>query len=231
MAEFTILQYQFGDSVAAASALADRVAADLRAGLAADGCAVLAVSGGRTPGVLFDALSTRSLDWNRVTVTLVDERCVPESSDRSNARLVRAHLLRGQAAMAHFMPLYSVEPDRAEREAQFEQLLRRGFDAVVLGLGLDGHTASFFPDAAEIVHALDLAAAPSILRIASASSQEPRVTFSASALVKTRGLYLQAEGADKAAVITRALADGPTVALPIRVFMRQHLRPFEIFAC
>jgi 6-phosphogluconolactonase len=53
--------------------------------IARKGQAVLAVSGGTTPALFLRPLSQAKIDWARVTVTLVDERQVPEESPRSNA--------------------------------------------------------------------------------------------------------------------------------------------------
>ena len=73
-----------------AEALADAVIDDLNAGLDARGVASLAVSGGSTPKRFFEVLAARDdLDWDNVVITLVDERWVPETSDRSNAALVK----------------------------------------------------------------------------------------------------------------------------------------------
>ena len=73
-----------------AQTLARDVADELLRAIEAKGKATLAVSGGSTPKLFFEKLSEAELPWQRVTVTLVDERQVPESNERSNARLVRA---------------------------------------------------------------------------------------------------------------------------------------------
>ncbi len=76
-----------------AAALASDVAASLSAAITDRGRAQLAVSGGTTPKLFFHELAHIKIDWSRVTITLVDERCVPITDDRSNARLVREQLL------------------------------------------------------------------------------------------------------------------------------------------
>ena len=78
---------------ALAESLAHDVAEELMRAIEAKGKATLAVSGGTTPKTFFAKLSQIDLPWHRVTVTLVDERQVPETSERSNARLVRETLL------------------------------------------------------------------------------------------------------------------------------------------
>ena len=97
----------FNNKQLLADALSEAIATDLRAALAARGVASIAVSGGSTPKLLFRTLSARGdVSWDKVTVTLVDERWVDETSERSNARLVRADLLQGRASAATFVPLY-----------------------------------------------------------------------------------------------------------------------------
>ncbi len=98
----------FGTKEDLALALAEAVAGHLNDGIEARGRAVLAVSGGSTPGRFFSVLGRRKdIDWDKVYVTLVDERWVPETSPRSNAALVNEKLLQGPAASAHFVPLYT----------------------------------------------------------------------------------------------------------------------------
>ena len=85
--------------------LANVIAGQLADFLRRDGKATLSVPGGTTPGPIFDTLSGVDMDWANVAVVLNDERWVPESSDRSNTRLLRDRLLRGRAAQARLNPL------------------------------------------------------------------------------------------------------------------------------
>ncbi len=216
---------EFATGGALAAALAEDVAAALRHRLAAQPKAVLAVSGGTTPGRFFEALRGRELDWARVIVTLVDDRCVAASSPRSNARLVRETLLRDRAAAAAFLPL--LDADQAVDEAGIGAL-PRPFAAVVLGMGLDGHTASFFPGGDRLSSAL---AGPHMLeRITAPDAGEPRVTLTWPVLRDADFLAVHFEGAAKRAVLEKAGAPGPVEAMPIRIALAR-MPPPEIFWC
>lgn len=213
----------FADSVLLADALAKQVAMDLRSALTVRGGALLAVSGGTTPRRFLEHLAAQLLDWQRVVVTLCDERWVDEGDPRSNARLVRETLLRGPAAAATFVPLYT---DAPSPEAAMQEIERRiaglplPFDAVVLGMGSDGHTASLFPDAANLAQALDPANPCHVLPIRAASAGEPRMTLTLSVLAGSRRIYLHIEGVQKKAVLDRMLqSDDPSAYAPVRAVL------------
>lgn len=201
-----------------AESQADAIADALRAAIRERGGATLAISGGTTPVRFFQALSTRDLDWSKVSVTLVDERYVPPTSDRSNERLAREHLLRGEAEAAHLIPLYS-EADSVEVAAQRADLrmleILFPIDVVVLGMGLDGHTASFFPDAENLEELLDPSTRQAVFAVHAASAGEPRLTLALARIASARMLVLHIEGAEKRDVLEAALA-APQPRLPIR---------------
>lgn len=223
----------FGNKDELALALADAVADTLRAGIEARGTAALAVSGGSTPAKFFHALSQRAdVDWPNVIVTLVDERWVDETSDRSNARLVKANLLQGPAAAASFVPLYQggEAPDAAgiaRANAAFAPIAV--LDAAILGMGNDGHTASFFPGGDTLAEALT--SEGPVVSIRAPGAGEPRVTLTLSRLVAAESLYLHIEGEEKAAVLDRALAEGTIEEMPVRAVLRQTAKPVTVFWC
>ena len=136
--------------------------------------ATLAVPGGTSPGPIFDVLSAARVDWDRVDVTLTDERWVDESSDRSNGALLRRHLLVDRAAAATFKPLYrdgmDVDAGAADVSAALADHLP--ISVLLLGMGTDMHTASLFPGAEGLDAAL-AADAPVALAIHALRGQPP----------------------------------------------------------
>lgn len=216
-----------------AFALADAVATDLKAAIAARGAGTVAVSGGSTPARFFAELGRRiDVEWSRVTITLVDERWVDESSDRSNARLVREKLLSGVAAAARFIPLYQggevpTETSVAQAAAAIEGL--GPLDALVLGMGNDGHTASFFPGGDTLERALTNAEA--VIDIRAPGAGEPRVTLTLARILAAQSVYLHIEGDEKLRVLDQALAPGETSDMPVRAVLHQDHKPVTIFWC
>ncbi|MGF7007238.1 6-phosphogluconolactonase [Aminobacter sp. BE322] len=208
---------EFGTRDELAAALAARVADTLKAAIARRGTAFLAVSGGTTPGRFFAALSKEKLDWNKVTVTLVDERFVPESSPRSNAALAKSSLLQNEATAARFAPLFH-EASSVEQGADLADADLRSLpwplDAAILGMGGDGHTASFFPDAQGLDTLLDPASSRLVMPVHSESAGEARLTLTLPALVNAGLVVVHIEGAEKRSVIDAALA--AEKPLPIR---------------
>jgi 6-phosphogluconolactonase len=221
----------FETSEALAAALARRVAATLAERLQATPRAVLAVSGGATPVWFFEALSEQKIDWSAVDVTLVDERWVGELSERSNARLVRNRFLRGGAAAARFLPLTSASPTP---EGGYEEVAAR-IDAlslplavVVLGMGEDGHTASFFPKGDGLSEALSPSTERKVAIIRAPGAVEPRVTLTCPVLRSAGLILLHIEGEAKLRALRAAEEPGPVEEMPIRAFLRGD-QPLETF--
>lgn len=203
-----------------ADALAARVAHELAQLIAEKDMAVLAVSGGTTPALFLAALSTQPIDWGKVVVTLVDERQVPESNARSNAALVRRLLLAEKAARARFVPLF-------QNEAEAQEL---PLDVVVLGMGADGHTASFFPGGDTLAEAINPHTEKKLVAISAPGSGEPRLTFTLSALLAASTLCLHIEGEEKMAVLRQAIAGSDALQMPIRAVLASP-RPLDLYWC
>ncbi len=233
--QLNVTTHSFTDCHAQATALAERIAARLRSALDERGTATLAVSGGSTPKEFFARLSRETLDWARVQVTLVDERWVPDSDERSNARLVKTTLLQHAASAAGFIPLYTgdatPEDGLATAEARIGTL-PLPFDAVVLGMGDDGHTASFFPGGDHLAEALDPDGQARVLSMRAPDAGEPRITLGLSTLLDTRSLYLLVIGAKKRDLLADArLGLGAARDYPVRAVLTQQRVPVAVYWC
>ena len=195
----------------------------MREAIAARGVALLIVSGGKSPARFFDRLSNMDLDWTRVAITLADERRVADDSSRSNARLVRERLLRNRAEAASFTPLADVRlPEDQELAAASARIanLPMPADVVVLGMGDDGHTASWFPGAEGLAEAMDPAARQLVAPIVAPNAAEPRLTLTGRVILRARAIALEIQGEAKLATFAAALAPGPEEAMPIRAVLR-----------
>ncbi len=210
----------------AAHALAEALAQSLREGIEARGQALLAVSGGRTPKRVFEPLRQMALEWHRVTVTLTDERWVPPEHSDSNEGMVRRHLLKGLAADARFVPLYTGEPTPQagwlDCEARL-QSLPLPFDAVYLGMGPDGHVASLFPGE-PTVEVTD----QRCVAVPATDGRQARMSLTAPTLLQARRLYLLFSGADKYAMYRKALEPGSPREIPLRLILHQNTTPVHV---
>jgi 6-phosphogluconolactonase len=224
--------HEFKDGAALAEGLADRVSAALADAVAARGKATIAVSGGSTPKAFFKSLSTRDIDWAKVTITLVDERFVPADNPRSNHLLVAENLLQGKAQAANFLPLYRAA-DSADEAARIvsrdAEALGAPFDVVILGMGTDGHTASFFPGGNNLATAISAETPRGVITMEAEGAGETRLTFTFASLQDARLLVLHIEGQGKKDVLAAAEGDGPETDMPIRAVLRRAATPVDIY--
>ncbi|MFC7705086.1 6-phosphogluconolactonase [Plastorhodobacter daqingensis] len=185
--------------------LADRIAGELADFLRRQDRATLCVPGGSTPGPVFDTLSGTDIDWSRVSVLLNDERWVPESSPRSNTRLLRERLLRDRAAAAQLLPLHlnTATPEEALDDLAEEIRPHLPISVLLLGMGADMHTASLFPGADRLAEAL-APDAPPVMALRAEAAGEPRITLTAPVLKEAMRIHLLITGPEKRAALERA---------------------------
>ena len=222
---------KFADNEALSSALSAQLAASLKAAIAARGLASLVVSGGKSPTRLFERLRAENLDWSRVCVALADERWVEPSDAGSNEKLIRDVLLQGPGAAARFLGLKNAAPtpDLGAVSA-WETFARvpRPFDATVLGMGDDGHTASLFPGSPNLPRALNPAAVAGCVGMWSPVAPHPRLSLNLSALLDSRRIVLLITGAGKWRTYCTAGGSGAVEEMPVRAVLRQRRTPVEV---
>ena len=218
--------------MSATALAANRVAKLLQHGIATRGVAGLAVSGGRSPIAFFDQLSREKLPWEKVSITLVDERWVPTDSESSNEHLVRQHLLRNEAMASRFVPLKSGAPSPqlalADRETAIQKM-PWPLDVIVLGMGEDGHTASLFPGADNLVTALDVARTNLLAAIDPPHADHQRISLTLRALLQVQSLVLLIQNSRKRAVYEQARATTDVTKLPIASVLNQRSVKVEVF--
>jgi 6-phosphogluconolactonase len=210
--------------------LAHRITKDLLKAIDSKGFATLVLSGGSTPLKLLQQLSLSDIAWDKVRVTLVDERWVDTKSQLSNEKLVRDNLLKNNAKNARFIPLKN-DAIRAKDGAVSLEVMLKGLsvelDVVVLGMGLDAHTASFFPHATELQHALT----SNDLCCATTAALEPRerMTLTRSFLLGAKDLILHIEGKEKREVFNKAALSNDEDDMPIVAMMQQSEPILEVY--
>jgi 6-phosphogluconolactonase len=210
------------DAPALADAAAEAIVAAAADAVAARGRFTIVLSGGATPRETYARLAAPPfvdrVPWDRTWVFFGDERCVPPEHGESNYRMASEALLSKvgiPAERVYRMRGEAADPEEAAADyartlaAVFET--RRGglprFDVVLLGLGLDGHTASLFPGspaAREIFR--------TVVAVHAAAARIPqRLTLTIPTLSAAARVIFLVSGAEKAKVVKSAWSDGAIV--------------------
>jgi 6-phosphogluconolactonase len=190
----------------------------------ARGVARVALSGGTTPSEAYRRLAAMPLPFDRVEWFWVDERGVPPDSPRSNYGVASADLGLADGRHGRAFPMDGAR-ELGEAASAYEALLRRtfgvaraaSFDAITLGVGDDGHTASLFPGigAAAIEDRL-----VAHIRPPPEKKLEERVTLTAPVILEARLAVVLARGAAKRPMVEAARALGTEDAIPARILQR-----------
>ncbi|QPG06858.1 6-phosphogluconolactonase [Salinimonas marina] len=213
-----LTQQHFENAEALTAQFAQSLTDILAQGIEKRGRASLVVSGGRTPLALFKTLSKTDIDWSKVDVTLADERWVGEEHEASNTRLVKDNLLQNNASVANFVELKTDDADAADGIAQAESNLSsmsQPFDALILGMGEDGHTASLFPCSAQIEDGLNLSSGKICLAVQPTTAPHQRISLTLPAILNSRNIFIHLTGDKKKAVLEDALEHNTELEKPV----------------
>ncbi len=194
------------NAAAAASRAAELMVDYMEVAIVERGLAAIALSGGKTPADMLGELATAGIDWSRVHIFQVDERLVAEDDERRNIRSVRTAFARaGKLCQLHAMPVENASPEAAVETYAGELRAVTGeppvLDAVHLGLGEDGHTASLFPGDPAVDSRGDIA-------LSGVHGGLRRMTLSLEAINRARIRIWLVTGASKREIVARLLAPG-----------------------
>lgn len=210
-------------------AFAEEIAQKLQEGINQNGMASLLVSGGNTPKALFAALKYKDIEWHKVVIALVDDRWVSLGDPASNEAMVRSTLLQDNARNAKFIGMKTAQEDAFDAVAAVTTNLSAiptPFDVVILGMGEDGHTASIFPCCEQLEEGLTTD--KPILATQPTTAPHQRMTFSKTALLNSKQLYLHLVGESKEAVLNKLTKLNDERQAPILAFLNQDDVPMTV---
>jgi 6-phosphogluconolactonase len=182
----------------------------VRSAIAQRGQAAIALAGGSTPKVIYQALASANLPWEQLQIFWGDERYVPATDPQSNELMVRQswlNLVPIPAANIHPWPTTAGQPEQCALQYQAEILscfkISAGqvprFDLILLGMGEDGHTASLFP------HTPALAVIDRLTTVGSKDG-EPRLTMTTTLINQAHCVAFIVTGANKQAALQQVFS-------------------------
>lgn len=201
---------------AMADAVAEAIAVCIKDGNAQYMHATLVATGGRMPGPVYDRLAKMDLEWGRVVVTLSDDRLVPDTDPESNVKLLKDRLLIDEAAVCRFLPL--------TEDAEDALWAQSPFDAVMLGMGEDGHIAALIPGSPLVPDAMDPDDERWVVSMPAGHGSPPlaRISMTFAALLQSRAIFLLIAGEKKREVLKGA-------GLPVHALLAQDRVPARVF--
>ena len=213
--------------------LASKVGSLLEEEINQNGSASLLVSGGSTPKGFFSSLSIKDIQWEKVSISLVDERFLPDGCSDQNGTMVKKYLLRNNARKAQFYPMVLNPTDLNANLEEFKSSIKelsKPFTVVVLGMGEDGHTASFFPDSLELKEVMSSNNQERVMTVSTDSSPYPRITFTYQELINAKHLFLHFYGEKKEEILNKAKVEKGFLPYPIQMFVNDPNKSIEIFS-
>ncbi|MEO1642217.1 MAG: 6-phosphogluconolactonase [Pseudomonadota bacterium] len=207
---------EFTDKATLQDASAIWIAERLGDALSRRGSAVFMASGGRTPGPIYEQLSKADLDWAKVWVGLTDERWVDAEHEASNGAMVQRTLLQNRAAVAEYMPMKLPGDDAFAAVDMLSELYLEAYaaDVMLLGMGSDAHTLSWFQGGRGYEAAIDPSAVQPVAAVEAIESEVTgphtlRMTLTRPCIAEARNILLLVTGEEKRHVFETAPDTSP----------------------
>jgi 6-phosphogluconolactonase len=200
------------DPAALAFAAADAFAVAATMAIDARGTFTVAVSGGSTPKAMFHLLATpiftMRVDWSKVELFFVDERCVPTDHPDSNYKMTDETLISQVPIPPANMHRMRGEIDPNEAAIEYGKMLKArfgdgGVDQCWLGMGDDGHTASLFPHSPAVKETHHRCVAQFVEK--STTGQSWRITMTSPFINRSGEVVVLIAGASKAERLNEVL--------------------------
>ena len=230
--EHEIEWWDYDDAEEMAAAVAGDIAFVIESAIDARGACVIALSGGKTPIPIYARLAETKLDWKRVTIIPTDERIVPLGDPLSNVTMIAKTFLPKGARVMPIVSDKAADYKAAGRSADaLMQDLHWPLDLCLLGVGVDGHTASIFPgpDFDEAISGPNERRALGVLPDPMpAEAPVARISLSRAAIVSAKALMIAVTGDAKRKVIEDAIKQGPSSKYPIGRVLADAELPVDI---
>lgn len=212
--------------------LSSKIIEKLEEAISKNSKASLLVSGGNTPKLLFEKLSNIDISWEKITIALVDERWVDTTDQNSNEYLVKEYLLQNFAKKAKFVGMYIENKNIYDCETlcskkYFEELYP--FDILILGMGEDAHTASFFPNNEKLKEAFSIENKKLCISIEPTNAPYKRMSLTLSAILKSSNIFLHIQSEEKLKVFKEAIASKNIYEKPISAVLNQNSVDIEVY--
>ena len=221
-----------GDRSTLASTIADDVTNIIKRSIKEHDRASIALPGGSTPIPFLKCLNSKDIQWEKLSVTLTDERCVNTDDPNNNEAMIKEHLPNCQNGPFKSLNLNDLEPHESLQIATKNIMsIQRPFDVTILGMGADAHIASLFPhnEASMIGLDYDNDDLCIIVHPENVSPNVTRISQTLSSLLNSKQIYLYINGMNKKDAYEKALESHNAVEYPVSAVLHQNYCPVTVY--
>ena len=201
----SLIVYKANDHLEASSCLSNLVINDIDSSKKESYS--IGLSGGNTPKIAYSMLSSDIKDLSKIIFWTVDDRWLSKKDDNSNQKLINSFFFNSPAKVLEFEYSSSTSSKDANDYSNKLEENIKDFDAVILGIGEDGHIASLFPGTAAVHNNTDLYVSNEVNIIT-----KWRVTATYKLLTQVEKVYFLVTGENKKEILSTILDDGNTPA-------------------